>query len=223
MINSKTFAEGVEKYFKWLIDLDFQYRQVDTNIYFEQIKSDEAFAIGFSWSEYNTILVNGLTAYKRFENIEKFLQDVMGGRLDYTIKYQWNGEIPNELERVKDHKYFHNAFYIADTNQLSLFSNLVKEFFENDAQAFFGRFHDLAEVLRVMDVLPSDKKASMIVNTSNSAFLRIMAIKYVVDPSEGEKFYKETVKELRPLKNQKVFNQILQNLESLKFKLPYLE
>lgn len=219
MIDSKMFSEVVEKSFKWLIDLGFQFKRLDTNIYFEQDKDGEAFAIGFSWSEYNRILVNGLTVYKRFNSVEKVLRDVIGGTLDYTIKQHWQGEIPEELERVKDQQYFQNAFYIADTKQVSLFVEIVKGFFENEAKGFFAKFRSLDDVVKEMEVLPSDKKVSIIVNTSNSTFLRIMTIKHFVDPIEGEKFYKETIKELEPLKNQNVFKQILQNLDSLKSKL----
>ena len=67
-----------------------------------------------------------------------------------------------------------------------------------------------------MEKLPSDKKASMIVNTSNSTFIRIMAIKYLIEPKDGEAFYKETVKELSPFKNQRVFGDILQKMDKLK-------
>jgi hypothetical protein len=46
-----------------------------------------------------------------------------------------------------------------------------------------------------------------------------MAIKYFVEPKDGEKFYKETLKELSPLKSQRVFGDILQKMDNLKAKL----
>lgn len=219
MIDSKIFSEKVQECFEWLTELGYNFRQIDTNIYFEKVNQDEACAIGFSWSEYNEILVNGFTAYKRFNNVEHILQEVIGGALDYTIKHHWQGEIPKELKKVKDQQYFANAFYVADISEIEIFSKTVKCFFETDAKSFFTKYSKLNDVVQEMEKLPSDKKASMIVNSSNSTFVRIMAIKYFVEPKDGTEFYKETVKELSPLKSQKVFGDILQNMDNLKARL----
>lgn len=219
MIDSKIFSNSVQESFKWLTDLGYNFRQIDTNILFEKSIDYESFAIGFSWSEYNEILVNGFTAYKRFNNIENILQETIGGALDYTIKQHWKGEIPKELKKVKDPHHFSNAFYIADTSEVEIFSKAVKYFFETDAKFFFNKYTKLEDIVHEMEQLPSDKKASMIVNTSNSSFMRIMAIKYFVDPKDGEMFYKETIKELSPLKSQRVFGDILQKMDNLKAKL----
>jgi len=43
-----------------------------------------------------------------------------------------------------------------------------------------------------------------------------MTIKYFVNPKDGEEFYNETVRELKPLKNQRVFNEILLKLNDMK-------
>ncbi|MBN1988762.1 MAG: hypothetical protein JW783_05190 [Bacteroidales bacterium] len=219
MIDSKTFSEKVQESFGWLTELGYSFRQIDTNIYFEKVNQNEAYAIGFSWSEYNEILVNGFTAYKRFNNVEHILQEVIGGALDYTIKHHWQGKIPKELKKVKDQQYFANAFYIADISEVEIFSKAVKYFFEADAKSFFNKYSKLNNVINEMEKLPGDKKASMIVNSGNSIFMRIMAIKYFVEPKDGEKFYKETLKELSPLKSQRVFGDILQKMDNLKAKL----
>lgn len=219
MIDSKIFSEKVQECFEWLTELGYNFRQIDTNIYFEKVDQGEAYAIGFSWTEYNKILVNGFTAYKRFNHVEYILQEAFGGALDYTIKHHWQGEIPKELEKVKDQQYFANAFYIADISEVEIFSMTVKCFFEADAKSFFIKYAKLDDVVQEMEKLPSDKKASMIVNSSNSTFVRILAIKYFVEPKDGMEFYKETVKELSPLKSQKVFGDILEKMDILKVRL----
>ena len=216
MIDSKIFSKKVQESFMWLTELGYNFRQIDTNIYFEKVDQNEAYAIGFSWSEYNKILINGFTAFKRFNNVEHVLQEVIGGTLEYTLKYHWQGEIPKELKKVKDQQHFTNAFYIANASEVGIFSKVVKSFFATDAKSFFYKYSKLGDIVQEMEKLPSDKKASMIVNTSNSTFIRIMAIKYLIEPKDGEAFYKETVKELSPFKNQRVFGDILQKMDKLK-------
>lgn len=219
MINSKIFSEKVQESFRWLTELGYIFQQRDTNIYFEKADQNATYAIGFSWSEYNKILVNGFTAYKRFNNVEHVLHEVIGGALDYTIKHQWQGDLPTEIERIKDKQHFTNAFFIAETSEIEIFSRTVKYFFETDAKFFFTKYSKLNDVVQEMEKLPSDRKASMIVNTCNSAFIRIMAIKYYVEPKDGEEFYNETIKELSPLKSQRVFGDILQKMDNLKARL----
>ncbi len=222
MIDSKIFSEKVQESFRWLTELGYNFRQIDTNIYFEKVDQDEAYAIGFSWSEYNEILINGFTAYKSFNNVEHILQEVIGGTPEYTLKHHWEGP-PQELKKVKDQKRFANAFYIASASEVEIFSKVVKCFFETDAKSFFNKYSKLDDVVLEMEKLPSDKKASMIVNTSNSALIRIMSIKYLIEPKDCEEFYKETVKELTPLKSQRVFGDLLQKMNKLKVILAHDE
>jgi len=219
MINNKLFSTGVQDAFRWLIDLGYKFKQTDQNIYFERVNENETFAIGFSWAEYNEIMVNGFAVYKGFNLLEKAIAEVIHQPFNYSIVHRWQGGIPEGFEEAKDQKRFPNAFFVANTAQITDFSLLVKSFFENEAKTFLNKFSDLNSVIKEMDSLPSDKKTSLIFNANNSALLRIMAIKYFTDPAEGEKFYSETVKELDPLKNQRVFNEILQNIHKLKTKL----
>jgi len=215
MIDSSIFSKEISKSFNWLIDLGFSLKEEDSNVLFEKARVETTLALGFSWTEYNKILINGFTAFKRFNLVENLIQEVLGGELDFTIKHRWHGEIPSDFVKISDPQFFQDAFLITDTIQMPIFSNMLKCFFENEVAIFDNKFSSLSTILDEIDLLPSNEKSSFIVNTSNSTFLRILAIKHLVNPLEGQKFYEETVKELSPLKNQRVFYQILQNLDRL--------
>ncbi|WP_109437771.1 hypothetical protein [Aquimarina sp. AU119] len=213
------FIKQVKKDFQWLINLGYEFVHIETSIYFEKKSQDEAYAISFSWAEYNRFLIQNITAFKRFNKIEKCLNSVNNNALDYTIRELWNGEIPSDFEVVKNENHFINSFFIEDYSQIKLFSQMIEDFFINEVKSFFSKYQDLKNIIDEMNLLPSETKASMIVNTNNSTFMRIMAIKYFVNPQDGIEFYDETVKELAPLKNQRTFSLILDNLAKLKNEL----
>jgi len=176
MINSKIFSEKVQESFKWLIELGYQFKQIDTNIRFERIMENEAFAIGFSWSEYNKILVNGCIVYKRFNIVESILQKEIGGVLDYTIKLHWQGEIPKELEQVKDKEYFSNAFFIANIFEIDILSTVIKEFYYNEGLNFLDNYKTLMNVLDWLQENEIQRHSDLLVAHNNSMMLRKLII-----------------------------------------------
>lgn len=172
-MNSNIFSKEVEKSFNWLIDLGFQFRRVDTNIYFEQTNANEAFAIGFAWSEYNQIHLYGLTAYKRFNKVESKLHEATGRPLDYTIKHRWNGDVPEELERIsdEDHPAF-NSFYLENKSHVILFSDMVKKFLHGDANLFFDQFKSIEDVIEWLKTHDVKEHAELLVQNNNTQMLR---------------------------------------------------
>ncbi|REE01785.1 hypothetical protein [Marinoscillum furvescens] len=173
MIDSKMFSSEVEESFKWLTDLDFQFRQLDTNIVFERIKSDEAFAIGFSWSEYNRIHLYGLTAYKRFNSIENIIHVATEKPVDYTIKHHWKGDVPDELERISDQSHpATNSFFLENKSQVEVFSDMVKNFLHHEANDFFEQFETIHDVLKWLKAHEVKQHAELLVQNNNTGMLR---------------------------------------------------
>jgi len=220
-MTQEKFTKLIEKKFDWFIQQGYKMHQIDTNIIFEKSFGDNTYALKFHWGEYHVIKIQGIIAYKGFRQVEEIIAETIQREPDYTIKKIWKGEVPKEFHAYANDNLLTNSIYISNELQVQQFSEFVKIFFENEANFFFKKYSDLKSIIEEMNLLPSDKKASMIVNNNNTAFLRIMAIKYYVDPVEGINFFDETVKELEPVKKQKVFNVIIQNLKTLKTKLTH--
>lgn len=197
MIDSKIFSRKVEESFKWLMDLGFKFRQLDTNIYFEQTKSNEAFAITFSWSEYNQIHVYGLFAYKRFSLIENIIQKATGNTIDYTIKYKWKGKVPKELDRISDENHpAYNSFYLENESQVRLFSDMVKGLL-HEANVFFERLKTLQDVLKWLETHEIKQHAELLVQNNNTGMLRKLILMKEGHSEDFEDLYQRYVNFLK--------------------------
>nr|WP_319399908.1 hypothetical protein [uncultured Carboxylicivirga sp.] len=190
MIDSKIFSENIQESFNWLIELGYKFKQIDTNIYFERLKKDEAFAIGFSWSEYSRILVNGVTFYKRFDVVENILHEVNNGVQDYTIKQQWQGDVPQEFDKVKEQDYFSNAFYISNISEIRIFSSTLKKVYNEEVTGFLDNFKTLQDVLGWLGENDIQKHSDLLVANNNLMMLRKLVIMKEGHSPEYEDLYK---------------------------------
>lgn len=214
-MTQEVFVNLIKKEFDWLIQKGFEIGHVERNIKFEKTFQDKAYAIRFSWAEYDVIKVDRVSCLKRFNKVEKIIGEILQREMDYTIHKKCIKEIPKIFNSEANGIVLTNAIYISNEHQVKQFSEFVKEFFENEAAAFFDQFKTLEDIIEEMNNLPSDQKASMIGNTGNSTFLRIATIKYLVNPDDGLKFYNETLKKLEPVKNERSFAAILNDLHKL--------
>jgi len=158
-MDRNSFVEKIKVEFQWLLDLGYEFKCIETSIYFEKNQKNEAFALSFSWTEYNRFLIHGITAYKRFNEVEKKITQI-NGTLDYTIKTMWKGDIPSEFEATKNENHLENSFFIEKTSQIDLFAKMVKLFFFNEVEQFYEKYEGLINVINEMVLLSSDKKAS---------------------------------------------------------------
>lgn len=173
MINSEIFSDKVQATFKWINDLGYKYQRSDANIKYDLIKNNVTFSISFSWTEYDEIHVYGLGAFIRFDKIESIIENAVDGSRDSTIWCKWEGKIPNDLRAIKEENNpFNNTFFIANEFQVEFLSQIVQNFYHNEACDFFENFKSIPDVLEWLKNHDVNQHSNLIVQSKNAGMLR---------------------------------------------------
>lgn len=183
----KKFVELVEKEFLWLIDLGYEFNHIEQGISFIKSAEKEAFKIYFSWAEYNEYCIYGINCAKRFNSIENLIEKSTGN-FDFTIFKGHQGIIPNELESLKD-DYHLNSFYIAQYSQISIFSQMVRDFYNNEVLAFYDNFKSLKDILFWLSNNDIKEHSKLLVNSQNCMMLRKLIIMKKENSIEFDNLY----------------------------------
>lgn len=170
-----TFIKSLKKNFNWIFDLGYDLKQVETSVYFEKRSNDEVYSINFFWAEYDVIKIQGIFAFKRFDFIETIIEQNTGN-LDYTIKKKWEGSIPEEFASNANGVTLTDAFYLSNENQIKLFSEIIREFYTHETQAFFDNFNSVTNVLDWLNQNDVQEHSKLLVVNNNSMMLRKLVI-----------------------------------------------
>lgn len=174
-MNRDTFVKYLKEHFNWLLDLGYAFNQVETNIDFVKFVDNNAYSIGLSWAEYDVIKIHGIFVRKRFSNIEKIIEQNTGN-LDYTIKNKWEGSIPEEFASNANGVTLTDAFYLSNENQIKVFSEIIREFYTHETQAFFDNFNSVTNVLDWLNQNDVQEHSKLLVVNNNSMMLRKLVI-----------------------------------------------
>lgn len=215
-MDRESFVEQVKIHFQWLIELGYQFNQIERNIYFEKESISESFKIGFSWSEYNRFLIQGISCAKRFKSVENVINEKTGN-LDYTIRLQRQGSVPIEFEAIKDETHFVNSFFISDNSQMPLFSQMVRDFYDKEVKLFYDEFKTIGSVLNWLSKADMQKHSDLLVVNNNSMMLRKLIIMKEGKSEEFEDLYSRYKEFLRQKYTEKESPYIEQYAEFKEF------
>lgn len=169
------FVRKLKESFKWLLDLDYNFIHVETNIDFVKYVDDEVYSIGISWAEYDVIKIHGIFARKRFNSIEKIIEEKTGN-LNYTIYKKWEGSIPEEFDSEANGVRTSGAFYLSNENQIKRFSEIVKEFYTREILPFFSDFKSVTNILDWLSQNDVQEHSKLLVVQNNSMMLRKLVL-----------------------------------------------
>lgn len=217
-MNYKSFIELVRQECRFLEDEGFVLRVVDRNIWYEKHNPKEGYRISFFYTIYgNNFHVMGLSAYKRFNEVEEILQSKSGGDLiDYYTIHTGPDEsvFPNDLPFKKTKSNFH--FDIETSSQLSLFLDSVKKFYWQTAVPFFREYTSITQTYDQLSNLKNEELASLISGWNNLIFARVFIIKSFIQRSTGEEYYQYISKELSKSKGNQTIDGIAELLNNVR-------
>lgn len=220
-MNTALYIETIKKECVFLEKEGYTFTQLENNIYYTKETNSEGFRIRFSWLEYgDKFTTQGLTAEKRFNIVEQEIQKVLGGELDtyYTIfKAPSINYIPKGLEFTEIEK---NIRFTANTvNDIELFSEFIKSFYQGDVVAFFDNHKEFTKTAKLYEKLEREKISSLIINNGTDIFLRELVIKNKSKAIDESDFVEMVVAELESLKTNSTFAKLLENFNHLQSNL----
>jgi hypothetical protein len=151
-MKKKDFFDSIGKGCQFLEEGGFKLREtdrhVDRNFMYEKTDDEEGFCIKFNWTQYgDNFHVKGLHALKRFNDVERPLQAVIGGQLSdyYTIhKMPSTYYIPKGLPYETTQNNIH--FVIKEEADIKLYMEFLKSFYLTDSIPFFNRYEKFETV-----------------------------------------------------------------------------
>ena len=169
----KVFLEGILREFTWLVDLGFSYHHIETSVFFNKTDGDKEFAINFFWAESNENRIQGLFALKRFDKIEKIIEEVTGN-LDYTIRLPLTFDhlIHSNLPKSKPK----SSIYLGCNDDIKEFSYIVKILYETMAIPFYKGFETLKDIENWMNENEIKDHSNLLVVSNNSMMIRKLMI-----------------------------------------------
>jgi len=182
-MNNKVFIECIEDKFSWLLEAGFAFRSIDTSIYFEKNKEGVDDCINFFWAEYNEIKIQGLFALKRFNLVEKLIEQSTGN-LDYTIRK------PLSIDNINSSlKKPNGEIYISDVDDVKKFSELVQKLFYTSALPFYEEFSSLKNVGNWINENKISDHSKILVVSNNSMMLRKLIILKEINSKDFPNLY----------------------------------
>lgn len=216
-----SFIESVKASCVFLEQEGFALRESDPvlnrNFWYEKNTANEGFRITFGWTQYgDEFHVKGLNGLKRFNVVEKELNNLLGGEITdyYTIhKNPSTNYIPSDLPFEATGDNIH--FVLRNQNDIIRFTSFVKKFFSQECLPFFSQYEHLGDVYKVYIGLEREKISGLLLNSGNDIFYRELVIKHIFDRDDAARYYKMVVDEFEPLKSNSTFKKILDNFKQL--------
>lgn len=187
-MDKKVFLKCIHDEFRWILDLGYSFRPVDTSIYFEKNNDDVDYCINFFWAEFNEIKIQGLFAFKRFKLIENLIENVTGN-LDFTIRLplQYNDLNDVNLSILTPQ----GEIYLSDEHDIKEFSVYVQELFNRVALPFYQNFSSLQEVGKWMNENNIKDHSKLLSVSNNSMMLRKLIILKEINSGEFSELYEK--------------------------------
>lgn len=212
-MNRELFIEKIKEECDFLEGDGYNINLIENNISFVKINKNEGFSVGFSWVEYgDNFYIQGITAKKRFNIVEREIQQVMGGNIEdyYTINRKLSADfVPNEL----NYSIVENniRIKICDEHDVFLFSELLHHFYLHSALGFFKTFQSIEATFNYYTGLKREDISTFIVNNGTDIFYRELVLMNKSGADDEIKFVQMVRTELEPLMGNVTFKNILNN------------
>ena len=209
--------EQLRKGCQFLENEGYQYHCIEGQVKYVKNIENEGLAIEFrifEWSKRN-YRIDAFTALKRFNEVEKPIQNVIGGELEnyYTIYTKPSlNDIPNEVE----HTIFNESveFIVKTDTDVDLIIEFIKNFYKNTALPFFER-NDLLNTYNFYKDLQREDISTFLLNTGNDIFYRELSLKKLFNQNGVFDYYDMIMKDLNQLRGNSTFDKIAENLTKL--------
>ena len=188
-MNEEVFINLIEKEFGWLMCQGFKVSKIDKNIIFEKKFEHTSHAIKFHWGEYHVIKIQGISLLKRFNKIEEVIAKTLNEKVDFTIRKPWRGEVPKEFHTYANDNLLTGSIYISNEEQVEQFSNLVNNFFKNEATHFFDLFCTIGDVAIWLENNPVEEHSNLLVLNQNAMMLRKLILLKEANSNDFEELY----------------------------------
>jgi|GEM_PF-3538386 len=220
-MDTALYIETIKKECAFLEKEGYTFTQLENNIYYTKETDSEGFRIRFSWLEYgDTFAIQSLTAEKRFNIVEQEIQKILGGKLDSYYTIYTSPSINNTPKGLEITNFENNTRYTTNTvNDIELFCDFLKSFYESDAIAFFDNHKKFTKTVELYEKLEREKISSLIINNGTDIFYRELVIKNKAKSIDENDFVEMVITELESLKTNSTFGTILENFKHLQVNL----
>lgn len=176
-MTQQNFIDIIKNECQFLENDGYQLKTIDRNVWYEKPSEKDGFRISFGWTEYDCFWISGLTANKRFNEVETHISKITNIDLinSYTIYVS-----PDSKDISKNLKYSENSgninFEIYTCEELLLFIEFLKKFYNKIVIPFFEGYKNLTKVINWLNAHDINQHLNLITSTGNTMMLRKLII-----------------------------------------------
>ncbi|MCZ8230346.1 hypothetical protein [Flavobacterium sp.] len=189
-MTNQNFINIIKNECQFLENDGYQLKIIDRNIWYEKKTDKEGLRISFGWTEYDCLWISGLTANKRFNEVETLINKAINIDLIdlYTIHISPNPkDIPQGLKYIESSENINFEIYTYEESLL--FIEFLKSFYYRTVVPFFEEYESLTKIIYWLNEKDISEHLNLIVSTGNTLMLRKLIVMKLNNDTKFQDLY----------------------------------